>query len=157
MFAATQLHAQQTQATNATASNKTTITKVAVAYKDCINQNGIFWVNALGDVNLKFYTVPTLAAGGPNGYSYEWTFTFADASTTWSYDREPYIPVPCDNKIVHAYVKISSDSCYKEIDKSWNFGICGTAGSLQTTQPTTNKIKVTAQAVVRKEKIAKSK
>lgn len=90
-----------------------------------INQSGIYFVNLLGDVNLKFYTMPQ---GIPDNFSYEWTFTYNDLSTSWSYDKEPYIPVPCDNTIKHAYVKITSAVCIKEINKNWNPGICGTEG-----------------------------
>lgn len=92
-----------------------------------VTQDGIYFVNLLGDVNLKFYTMPNLATGGPNSFTYEWTFTHVDNSTSWSYDREPYIPVPCDNRIEYAYVKVSSATCFKEFTKHWSAGICGTA------------------------------
>jgi hypothetical protein len=93
-----------------------------------VTQDGIFFVNLMGDVNLKFYTMPNLATGGPNSFSYEWTFTYADNSTSGSGDREPYIPVPCDNPIKFAFVRVSSASCFKDIDKQWLPGICGTGG-----------------------------
>lgn len=95
-----------------------------------IPQDGIVFANLLGDGNLKFYTLPSLATGGPNGYTYEWTFTHNDNTTSWSYDREPYIPVSCNNPIKYAYVKVSSDTCpnSKEITKHWTPGICGTGG-----------------------------
>ena len=108
-----------------------------------ISQDGIYFVNALGDVNLKFYTMPNLVTGGPNSYTYEWTFTHADGSISWSYDREPYIPVYCSNPIVYAYVKVSSSTtCYKEITKHYPGGICGTEGSFGRSAQTTNTIGV---------------
>lgn len=70
----------------------------------------------------------SLATGGPNSFTYEWTFTYADNSTSWSYDREPYIPVSCDNLIKFAYMKVSSATCFKEITHHWTPGICGTGG-----------------------------
>jgi hypothetical protein len=93
-----------------------------------VTQDGIVFANLLGDGNLKFYTLPSLATGGPNSFTYEWTFTYADNTTSWSYDREPYIPVPCDNPVKYAHVKVSSSVCSKEIDKHWTPGICGTGG-----------------------------
>jgi hypothetical protein len=109
-----------------------------------VTQNGpIAYVNALGDVNLKFYTNPTEASGGPNSFSYEWIFTYDDNSTSWSYNREPYIPVPCNNTIKHVYVKVSSASCFKEFNRSYNPGICGTEGlaAVQTGTASSGKVK----------------
>ena len=107
-----------------------------------VTQSGIYFVNLLGDQNLKFYTMPTLASGGPNSFSYYWTFTYADGSTSWSYDREPYIPVYCDNPIKFAEVVVSSAYCDKDITHQWLPGICGTGGLSPAAAPATSSIEV---------------
>jgi hypothetical protein len=112
-----------------TISGKPLRTVINNAFLCDVTQDGIFFVNIQGDVNLKFYTSPSEASGGPNSFTYEWTFTYADNSTSQSFDREPYIPVPCDNPIVFAYVKVSSATCFKEITKNYHaIGVCGGGG-----------------------------
>lgn len=90
-----------------------------------IDQYGIYYVNQYGSEYLKFYTMPSIIIGGQNNYSYLWTFTYEDGTSSSSTDREPYIPVFCSNPIINASVLITSSICSKTInDYGWG-SVCG--------------------------------
>lgn len=93
-----------------------------------INQVGITFVNAYGSEILKFYAIPPIV--GTNTYSYFWTFTFQDGSTSWSYEEKPEVPVYCSNSIISASVVIASALCSVTINVNWSTmgGLCGTYG-----------------------------
>lgn len=85
----------------------------------------INWANVEGDNEIKFL-LTTLA--NLDGYSFEWTFIHNDQTTSWSYDKEPYITVPCTNPIKTASVKIYSGACTTVVTKTYpGVGICGTS------------------------------
>ena len=120
---------------NACADCKT----VTVGTTTCdINQNGTYQLNVTGSENVKFYTMPSIQSGGVNSFSYLWTFTYQDGTTSTSNVREPYIPIYCSNPVIQTTVLITSTICSKTITKVWSPGVCGTSGQLRIS----NNIKV---------------
>ncbi|KAI9452611.1 hypothetical protein F5148DRAFT_1289530 [Russula earlei] len=105
-----------------------TITIVPPGTCDIPTGQIISFVNALGSPDLLFYSGTPVGLGGATSFSYFWTFTYGDGSTSNSTDQNPVFPVDCSNPVVRATVVISSGICSITLTKQWLTGICGTDG-----------------------------
>ncbi|MGC4039888.1 MAG: T9SS type A sorting domain-containing protein [Flavobacterium sp.] len=92
-------------------------------------------VNQLGSAEVAFYVTPPNTPYTPTGFSYLWTFTFADGSTANSTSQVGKVDIDCSNRVRTVSVVITSALCTKTITKTYGLGnggtdpgICGTSG-----------------------------